>query len=635
MTVILNKAASMDLNSTYDDHVDVEIREMLNLEQPGSFFLFAGAGSGKTRTLIAALKHLAKTYKDELSRRGRQVAVITYTNAACDEISRRIDADPLFIVSTIHSFSWQQIQSFNSDIRKWLRVDLQESITKLEVEENKGRAGTAASVTRLNQIESKKRRLDRLDGIKTFTYSPSGNNRERNALNHSEIIKIFSEFLLKKPLMQRIFVQKYPFLLIDESQDTSKQLIEALFAVQQAHSTHFSLGLIGDSMQRIYSDGKEKIETEIPNSWATPVKQLNHRCPKRIVRLINLIREPADKQSQIPRDDAIEGWARLFVLPDTTEDKPAAENMIRQKMATLTNDRGWNQTAQYKVLTLEHHMAAKRMGFQALFNALAEFDDFRTGLLDGTLGATKFFTHSVLPLVTAQKSANKFATAKIVRQFSPLLSSEALKTAKEPRKQGQVAQRSIDSLMALWSESDPKLSSVLENIAQTKLFEIPDNLRAAAAAHAVLVRKPAVDETLDPLNDEIKALVAFLDCPFSVIPPYADYVSGQAEFDTHQGVKGLEFDRVMVLMDDSEAKGFMFGYERLLGAKVPTATDLSNARQSKETSMDRTRRLFYVTCSRAKTSLALVAYSTNPAAIKDHVIKNEWFAEHEVVTTLS
>ena len=37
---------------------------------------------------------------------GKQLAVITYTNAACDEITRRLDFDSLVIVKTIHSFVW-------------------------------------------------------------------------------------------------------------------------------------------------------------------------------------------------------------------------------------------------------------------------------------------------------------------------------------------------------------------------------------------------------------------------------------------------------------------------------------------------------------------------------------------------
>jgi len=52
-------------------------------------------------------------------------------------------------------------------------------------------------------------------------------------------------------------VRPLPILLIDESQDTNKALIEALFAVQAAHCSRFLLGLLGDMMQRIYNDGKE------------------------------------------------------------------------------------------------------------------------------------------------------------------------------------------------------------------------------------------------------------------------------------------------------------------------------------------------------------------------------------------
>src|SRR5690606_3984304 len=157
-------------------------------------------------------------------------------------------------------------------------------------------------------------RLDRRADIRTFTYNPNGDNRERNSLNHSEVIKIFSSFLLTKQLMQRIFVEKFPFLLIDESQDTSRALIDALLVVQNTHADRFCLGLIGDTMQRIYPDGKERIESEIPQSWATPEKKLNHRCPHRIVRLINQIRSGADSHKQDPRDDRPEGWVRLFLF---------------------------------------------------------------------------------------------------------------------------------------------------------------------------------------------------------------------------------------------------------------------------------------------------------------------------------
>jgi len=630
----MNNLPAATSNVTLDDHVEAKLAGFLSLEKPTSFFLFAGAGSGKTRSLVNALNYLAKTYRDVLRLRGRQVAVITYTNAACDEITRRTEYDPLFVVRTIHSFAWSQIQGFNSDIRAWLKDNLEREIDDLQSEEAKGRAGTKASAARQAQIESKQLRLDRLANIKTFTYNPNSDSRERNALNHSEVIKIFSTFLLTKPLMQRMFVEKFPFLLIDESQDTSRALIDALFVAQKAHADRFCLGLIGDTMQRIYPDGKEQIEREIPENWGKPEKKLNHRSPQRIVRLINQIRGGADNRKQEPRDDRPEGWARFFVFPVDVPDKPALEQRVRGYMAGLTGDRDWTDASKCKILTLEHHMAARRMGFLQMFEALASIDEYRTGFLDGSFVPTRFFTHYVLPLVTAQQKGDKFAVTKLVRESSPLLSKEILKGNDKPIAQLRVAQAAIDSLMALWANGEPTCAAIAANIAETNLFAIPDSLKAALAAKQAAPAATPDAEEADPISNPIAALVAFLDCAFSEIAPYAAYVAHEAPFDTHQGVKGLEFERVMVLMDDEEARGFLFGYDKLLGAKAPTAADIKNTKEGKDTSIDRTRHLFYVTCSRARSSLALVAYSPDPMAVRTYVIENDWFAGDEVLSEL-
>jgi DNA helicase II / ATP-dependent DNA helicase PcrA len=83
-------------------------------------------------------------------------------------------------------------------------------------------------------------------------------------------------------------------------------------------------------------------------------------------------------------------------------------------------------------------------------------------------------------------------------------------------------------------------------------------------------------------------------------------------------------------MDDDEARGFLFKYDKLFGAAAKTDTDIKNEKAGTETSIERTRRLFYVTCSRAKNSLAIVAYSENPRAVRDHVIAEGWFDSNEV-----
>ncbi|WP_066269884.1 UvrD-helicase domain-containing protein [Hydrogenophaga palleronii] len=614
--------AAADVLDDLDHPVDAEIAACLDLAAPRSFFLFAGAGSGKTRSLVKALDHVRQLHGETLRFRGQRVGVITFTNAACDEINRRLEFDRTIEVSTIHSFAWTLIGGLNHDIREWLRTNLAAEIAELEALEAKGRSGTKASAERISKIASKSKRLANLNTVRRFIYSPTGDNRGRDALNHSEVIKISATFLQNKSTMQSILVGRYPILLIDESQDTNKLLIDALFAVQSSHRERFALGLLGDMMQRIYSDGKEGLGQDLPSDWATPRKRLNHRCPKRVIKLINKIRKVVDGQEQIPRTDSAEGWVRLFILPGDTVDKPAAERAVAQRMEQLTTDEGWRKTDTYKSLTLEHRMAAKRMGFLEMFVALHEVESFRTGLLDGSLPFVRFFAEQILPLVNAQRRNDRFAVARIVRTSSPLLSGDKLRTTEDQPMQLRHAREAIDGLMSLWQAGvEPTFGDVLRNVASSGLFAVPDALRPNADRDASLDGVEDVDgQEVDRQTKKAVAIDEFLAAPFFQIDPYAAYVSGKAHFDTHQGVKGLEFPRVMVIMDDDEARGFLFSYAKLFGGK-----------QAGDTSVESTRRLFYVTCSRAERSLALVAYSTQPDLVRQFVLREQWFEPDEVV----
>jgi DNA helicase-2/ATP-dependent DNA helicase PcrA len=104
------------LDNDVDELADKQIADCLNPSAPKSFFLFAGAGSGKTRSLVSALEHIQATWGDRLRRGGQRVGVITFTNAATDEIKRRIQFDPLFDVRTTHSFAWSLVDGLNHDL---------------------------------------------------------------------------------------------------------------------------------------------------------------------------------------------------------------------------------------------------------------------------------------------------------------------------------------------------------------------------------------------------------------------------------------------------------------------------------------------------------------------------------------
>jgi DNA helicase-2/ATP-dependent DNA helicase PcrA len=600
-----------------DRQADEQIAACLNPADPKSFFLFAGAGSGKTRSLVSALEHIQKEWGDRLRRAGQRVGVITFTNAASDEIKRRIQFDPLFDVRTIHSFAWSLIDGLNHDIRAWLTSKLAQDIQELHALEAKGRAGKASAERKL-KIASSTKRLELLPTITRFIYSPTGTNRTRDSLNHAEVIQLTSHLLSSKPRMQSIFVGRYPILLVDESQDTSQALVDALFQVEAKQAGAFSLGLIGDMMQRIYSDGKEDLGRNLPDGWQTPSKRMNHRCPSRIVTLLNKVRSSIDDHQQQPRDDAIEGVARLFVIPAENGNKPELEARMAKIMADTTGDADWMVPSAVKTLTLEHRMAAARLGCLDVFSALYELDSM--SLLNGTHPLAAFFTNETLSIVEAQRSGDRFALMRMLKAHCPLLTPEALKS-NPGRAHLSAVQGSVDDVLSLWANGlDPSLLQVLRRVASSKLLEVPERLLAWVPEEPEAgFEEEEMDEATRKRHEIIDRLLA---APFSQIEPLREYLAGRARFDTHQGVKGLEFDRVMVIMDDTEARGFMFKYEDLFGGKVDGKV------------LEATRRLFYVTASRAKKSLALVAYSASPERVKRFVLDQAWFAEDEIVEDL-
>lgn len=614
---------TIDLNE-----VDTSLYDCLDLDNPRSFFLFAGAGSGKTRSLVNVLMKVKKEKGLTLKTQRQRIAVITYTNAACDEIMDRLEQDSLFFVSTIHSFVWDLIKPYQNDIRKWLYNDIHEKIIRLEEEIDKGRSGTKAAIDRQNRLESLNRRLVNLPQITSFSYNPNGDNRSRESLNHTEVIYIAASFLQSKVLMQKILIKKFPVLLIDESQDTKKELLDAFFQVQSQNKTKFSLGLFGDTMQRIYSDGKQGLGENLPDDWVTPEKLINYRCPKRIVSLINKIRSTADDKQQQSYEEKEEGVARLFIVGSTDKSKTDIENNIASKMAEITGDNLWvGAEANVKSLTLEHHMAANRLNFLPLFQPLYSYERITTSLLAGDLSELRLFTEQVLPLIEAKKEGDEFQVAFIVKKYSPLLDVDVLKGEKDQRKQLHKASNAVKKLYSLWDKGEPKLIDIVSVIAETGLFRLPDNFEVIVKRNDSEI---SAENEQEQINDSISVWDEVLECSFDQVAAYKEYISGEGKFGTHQGVKGLQFERVMVIIDDDEARGFLFSYGKIFGDKELTKRDLDNIAQGKETGVDRTMRLFYVSCSRAEKSLAVVAYTKNPQVVKQHVIDQQWFSENEI-----
>lgn len=117
-----------------DTDADIELRRYLDADVRPSFIMVAGAGSGKTTSLIKALDHIGKTFGDRLRRRNQQVACITYTEIAVGEIWSDVGNNPLFHVSTIHSFLWALVKPFQKDIATWVRHRMDTKLEELRQE---------------------------------------------------------------------------------------------------------------------------------------------------------------------------------------------------------------------------------------------------------------------------------------------------------------------------------------------------------------------------------------------------------------------------------------------------------------------------------------------------------------------
>lgn len=619
-------------DNNIDDKVDEIIFNCLNVNELKSFFLFAGAGSGKTKTLVNVLEKINQEYGKQLRLRRKKVAIITYTNAAADEIIHRLKYSSIFHVSTIHSFAWDLIRMFTHDIRFWLKENIQSEIAKLEELQNKSKnLQNKTSREREKKIQIKRKRLQNLENIIQFTYNPNGNNLSKESLNHSEVIKITAFFIKNKKVMQDLFVCKYPILLIDESQDTKKELIDAFFNLQQNNKKSFSLGLIGDTMQRIYTDGKENLGKNLPIDIVCPVKKMNHRSNKRIIQLINKIRRDVDQQEQKPRIEKKAGTVRLFICSRNLI-KREAELKVYLKMAEITNDQKWNPNLDgfdVKNLILEHHMAARRMGFGDFFKALYKINKYKTSLLDGSLTGVTFFTNIILPLVNAHKKNDEFEISRIVKKNCNYLKKEELEVSKDPIKNIKKAKEGVNSLLSLFEKSkEPTLLEIIRNVYKSKLFPIPESIVYLVSDD--FKNKKIINEETEKPNEVTEAWEMALANPLSQLIRYDKYISGNSSFGTHQGVKGLEFTRVLIIIDDEESGGFLFSYDKLFGTKELSKNDKRNIEQGNETGIDRTKRLFYVACSRAKESLAIAAYTDNVVLLKEMMLKYGWFKECEI-----
>ena len=194
-------------------------------------------------------------------------------------------------------------------------------------------------------------------------------------------------------------------------------------------------------------------------------------------------------------------------------------------------------------------------------------------------------------------------------------------------------QEALSAFGAASIKPDATVAEVVEPIIKAQVFKVDARLLQQFADQtpppaAPIPRKET--ETDDARRR--RGWCALFKAPWAELERYRRYLAGNSELATHQVVKGSEFTHIMVVMDDAQSGGNQISYDKLFGAAKLGERDLDNIQAGKETTIDRSLRLLYVTCSRARESLALVLWAENPTeALKFARHESGWFAAEEIV----
>ncbi|MGO8247992.1 UvrD-helicase domain-containing protein [Rhizobium johnstonii] len=528
-----------------------------------NFRLEAGAGAGKTYSLVAALKKIISEKGPALMRAGQQVACITYTEVARKEIASDIEEHPAILVNTIHGFGWAFISRF------------QKSLLELV-------ASTAD--------EKRQKTIDDAGGIcdQRVEYGLGffGIDEKRITLHHDDIPAFLSK-MLASPKLQRIFTSLYPVLFIDEYQDTDPLVMAALSEHFFAPKSGPLTGLFGDHWQTIYRKDYEL--ASFPHVEGID-KGSNFRSVQTIVDVLNRLRPELKQEVDDPE---AKGEARFFHCNSFKGERVDSRNgkqelpvavhaqAIEQVQQQLRDD-GWAfQPAETKILMLTHNAIAADRGYPTL----ASIYDQKDNLVKKEDAAIAFLVDTILPIREAY-SAGKYGEMFALMGGIPTIR----KMADKAKWRGD-----LDRLMELCERGS--IGQIIDHLKETRRPRLPDRLVSREDDIARLGPAKTEDEP-----SSLKRYRLLRDASFSEITALADFINGFTPFATQHSVKGAEFDDVLVVLSSGWNHYNWPKFFELLTTQKITSKD--------EAGYHRVRNLFYVAISRPKKRLAVLATQT-------------------------
>ncbi|MBD0384908.1 ATP-dependent helicase [Paenibacillus sp. WST5] len=563
-----------------------------------------------------------------------------YTNAAVKEISERVNHNNL-IVTTIHDFLWDNIKSFQKD----LKIGLIELINH----EN-------------SKIISSDGNIDYsyFDNLKAGIQYKEYIRIKDGIISHDEVIELANFMFKKHPLLCDILKDKYKFIFIDEYQDTSPLVVEVFLEHFKKSNKNNIIGFFGDSMQSIYDDGIGDLYKYIDSGDVVEVqKRQNRRNPKLVIDLANKIRtdalfqEPSlDKTAPNMVNGTVKNGNIKFLY---------SSNLDIEEIKKTVYFESWNfeNSIETKELYLTHNLIAPKAGFPNLMEIydkdpiIALKNDIRAKIKKNNISIDESQTFDEVIDLVAPVNRQKQLKKQLIYEDLELydlykrlkdkpyfevkniyLDKESLIDDKkqditDENKRGSNRDPlikhlfKIQSIIHLYKEKrfnefirkteylirtiDHKqeiynIVSAFDKISQSSIDEVIE----FADSNGLCKKDDSYNKFIKE-NDYVHSRVK--DVKYKEFQNLYYYLEGFTPFSTQHKIKGSEFENVLVILDNGRWNNFNFEY-------------LFSNNTEKESVLLRTKKIFYVCCTRAKENLIVFFHNPNDYIV-DQAIK--WF----------
>jgi len=624
--------------------------------------IYAGPGAGKTHFLVENVKNIVSTNPLITKSYKRKVLCITYTNAAVDEIKRRLDRYTDYVEAyTIHGFIIEHIiKPFQQDLRELMLADF-----KINV----GSKGTISSQIEglgiLHGIDKdeiydfvRKTNPDKL-GYDTFDYSKKamGDIEVDNGLfcssisqnlphemklkapgriadqhiipikqyiwsvvkklTHDEILYFGYRILESNPTALYATRVKFPFIFVDEFQDTNPLQTILIKLIGQKSTV---IGIVGDVAQSIYSFQGAK-PSDFLNFAIEGQRELaeyaingNRRSTENVVHFCNFLRQ-FDKvvvqTSKRPyKEEAEKSLAESkkihFLLGNTPAIQEIIQNVIKDGGVVLT--RAWAAAFDYISGVSEAQVKLLKSIYNSYYNSPIQLRD-------------EIAEHNNVTWVRAFRFIFNLWESHVSGSFIDVIRALKLYIDIDARKLTpkiifQIRRLSDNVFNGVTDQS--LTTQVIEKFnAEIKKIEFADFYNALFEPDF----KIPIFEELD--SDKLRTAVDALTWDTSFKLFNAVFSENSVYMTVHQA-KGLEWNKVIVSVTPNN-------FDKI---KIPSL--YSNPQLMNENPADEFTRMYYVACSRAKEDLYIhistgVSSDIIETAIISFTQKNKQKIDYEIM----